>query len=146
MFRADFKKGFSVNLGATKALYVLVILSVSEESESINVHVFRFFLPLVVRMTQEGDFRTKWQYHLPLNWRRTNYSLKTHCTHYTIVINGWISKFPRAMCLFFSCHWCHFNFSVSGFKKIVTEEFYHYKFRIYLSKHKHIQQLYGIKR
>ena len=67
MFRADFKKGFSVNLGATKALYVLVILSVSEESESINVQVFRFFLPLVVRMTQEGDFRTKRQYHLPLN-------------------------------------------------------------------------------
>ena len=33
---------------------------------------------------------------------------QTHVTHSTSIINRWISTVPRAMCLFFLCHWCHF--------------------------------------
>jgi len=32
---------------------------------------------------------------------------QSHCTHCTDVISRWISALPRAMCLFFACHWCH---------------------------------------
>ena len=34
--------------------------------------------------------------------------LEIHVTHCTIVVIRWISMFLRAMCLFFTCHWCHF--------------------------------------
>ena len=33
--------------------------------------------------------------------------LKTHVTHCTSSVNRWISMCPSAMCLFFTCHWCH---------------------------------------
>ena len=37
--------------------------------------------------------------------------LKTHVTHCTDAIICWVSVHPSDMCLFFSCHWCHFTYS-----------------------------------
>ena len=33
--------------------------------------------------------------------------LKIHVTHCTSSVMLWISMCPSAMCLFFTCHWCH---------------------------------------
>ena len=33
--------------------------------------------------------------------------LKIHVTHCTSSVIRWISMCPSAMCLFFTCHWCH---------------------------------------
>ena len=46
--------------------------------------------------------------------------LKTHCTHCTNVLIAWISVFPSAMSLFFTCHWCHST------KKKVTSVTWHF--------------------
>ena len=76
----------------------------SEESEYITSAFFRYAQQLVRSFAM---LRMTWCLVLIF------LGLKIHCTHCTGVVIRWISMLPSDMCLFFSCHWCHFRARVT---------------------------------